>query len=53
MKNGLKKFMKNVTVVKSQILSIYRGFFLSSLTASIYRGLYYGIFDTLKINIPH
>lgn len=32
---------------------MYKGFFLASISTSIYRGLYYGIFDTVKVYIPN
>ena len=45
--NGFKDVLS--TVYKSDgIRGLYRGFFISSVGLFIYRGLYYGVYDSLK-----
>ena len=39
--------------LKAKLSSMYKGFLLVSISASIYRGCYYGLFDTLKVSVPN
>lgn len=56
-KGGEKQFNGLIDVYKKTLASdgiagLYRGFVISCVGIVIYRGLYFGIFDSLKPNLP-